>query len=203
LTAPPLEYKDERSDDLRLHLFRGEVDLEAFQVIKRRCDKIGDFEVDAAIIGASHAVQVRFGDEVFTEVLACSAKAVDLYSDRLDGVWRVEDEVRRQRAPGLEYSFLCEVQPLGAVERCLADLREMIALRDGRGAIGLTFQFPRKTELTPETLLLVRARQGGLHIRSMHIYPHEEVAVVSDTSVTLTVPENRRLDRRVAEVVLS
>ncbi len=195
----PVEYKDERSGDLRLHLFRGELDLEAFQVLERRRRRIGDFSVDAAIIGASHAVQVRFGDEVVTEVLACRTKAVDLFADRLLGVWRIEDEVSRRAAPGLSYEFASLVRPLAGMRNWLADLRETIGLADAAGGIGLTFEFPRKTERAPETLLRVWVQGGGVKIRSIHVYPGEDVAVVSDTSLSAVAVGRTRLEP--AEVV--
>ena len=181
--AASIEYKDERSGDLRLHLFRGPLDLEAFQVLERRRMRLGGFDIDASIIGASHAVQVRVGAETVTEALACRTAAVDLFADRLIGVWGVDDAVRRQAAPDVGYEFACEVAPLELAEPRLKELRQAAAGAQAQGAIGLRFRFPRRTERTPETLLRVWVEEGAMRIRSMHVYPGEDVAVTSDTVI--------------------
>lgn len=178
---PKMEYKDERSADLRLHLFRGAVDLEAFPVLVRRALSIRGLEIDACIIGASHAVQFRAGDEIVTEVLACRTKGVDRFEEELRGVWRLGEDVRSLSGSPLGYSFDSELAPLDAARSGLARLRERIAKAEGEGSIGLAFQFPSGGGELPETLLHVAARPGGWTVRSAHVYPQEEIAVLSRT----------------------
>lgn len=186
-----VEYKDEHSRDLRLHLFSGAMPLEAFPVLKRAHRRLGEFEVSAAIIGASHAVQVRRGSETITEVLACHVEAVDLFSDQLIGVWHA-DEIRTEAAPGLEYRFRVDVAALDGVRRRIVRFRESTTAAEQNGAIGLDFQFPQKTLETPETLLLVSTDAVGLRIESIHVYPGEHVAVISETRFGLTAASEDR-----------
>lgn len=183
-----MEYKDERSDALRLHLFRGEVELDAFPVIRRSLRQLQGFDVDAAIIGASHAVQIRIGAETITEVLACRVEAVDRFADRLEGVWRLGAPVDVTLASGAEYACGCEPAPLGRAEARLEQLRQQIQLSQASsseepGSIGLTFQFPQRTERTPETLVRVSLEAEALRIHSAHVYPGEDLAVFSETVV--------------------
>jgi hypothetical protein len=179
-----MEYKDERSADLRLHLFRGPLELEAFPVVARGGRRIGDVEIDACIIGASHTVQFRIGAETVTEVLACRAEAADRFGDRLLGVWRLEEEVGVEIASGMDYSFSGELTPLAQAHGLLAELREQISAGAGEESIVLAFRFPSMSSQTPETLLRVSADGDGLSIRSAHVYPGEDLTVFSTTRLT-------------------
>ena len=171
-----MEYKDERSADLRLHLFRGAVDLEAFPLLLRRKRKLAGIEVDACIIGASHAVQFRTGTEIVTEVLACRTKAVDRFHHLLSGISRLEEDIR---ADG--YGFTSELVPLADAGATLKALRDSIDGAESEGAIGLAFRFPSAGAEPPETLLHVSADDGRITVRSAHVYPQDEVAVLSRT----------------------
>ena len=195
-----MEYKDERSEDLRLHLFRGAIDVEAFSVLARGRRHRDDFAIDASIIGASHAVQVRVGDEIITEVLACRVEAVDLFADRLLGVWKVGEGVILQPSTGLRYGFFCEAAPLGQVEEVVTEIREAVRSADAEGCVGLSFQFPQRTVRTPETLLYVSVQDTELSIRSAHIYPGEDVAVLSETRLTIATTAESELAQQLLEV---
>lgn len=175
-----VEYKDEHSRDLRLHLFRGALELEAFPVLRRAHGRMGEFEVDASIIGASHAVQIRRGSETITEVLACHVEAVDLYADQLVDVWS-NASVKARPTPGVDYQFRLDVRPLEGTRSQIARFRESLASANELGSIGLAFQFPQKTMETPETLLRVSAGEKDLRIESVHVYPGEQAAVFSET----------------------
>jgi hypothetical protein len=178
-----MEYKDERSADLRLHLFEGPVDLEAFPVLVRRSRTLARVEVDACIIGASHAVQFRAGAQTLTEVLACRTRAVDRFQHRLSGIWRLEEDVC---AHG--YTFTSELAPLAGAQASLAVLRDSIRRAESNGAIGLAFRFPSTGAEPPETLLHVSAEVGRITVRSAHVYPQDGVAVLSRTLLNAGVP---------------
>lgn len=195
-----MEYKDERSEDLRLHLFRGELELAAFPVLERRRMRVGGLFVDASIIGASHAVQIGVGSETITEVLACRVAAVDMYADRLEGAWPIDETVRMQPAPGLGYAFACEVRPLGPSRAMVEQFHALVDGANGRTAVGLKFRFPQRTVEPPETLLYVTADEGALSIRSLHVYPGEEVGVFSETRLAFTEAAGMDAARELVEV---
>jgi len=194
-----VEYKDEHSQDLRLHLFRGPLALEAFPVLERVGRRVGEFEVDACIIGASHAVQIRRGSETLTEVLACHVEAVDLYADRLVGVWRA-DEIRTKAGDGLDYRFRVDIAPLNGARDRISRFRESAVTAEQEGAIGLTFRFPQKTAETPETLLRVSADETDLRIESIHVYPGEHAAVISETRLVPRTATSRHAAAELMEV---
>lgn len=172
-----MEYKDERSGDLRLRLFRGAVALEAFPVLVRGAARGGGLEVEACIIGASHAVQLRSKDKALTEVLACRTEAAEHFQDRLAGSWRLDQDV----APASGYAFASEITPLAPAVRRLDRLRDEIAAADPACAVGLTFRFPALEREIPETLLLAELAADGARVRSAHVYPGEGVIVWSDS----------------------
>jgi len=174
-----VEYKDERSRDLRLRLFRGDVELTAFPVLERGVARAGGLAVEACIIGASHAVQVRFARETLTEVLACRTEAAERFADRLTGAWRLDEEI----APSSGYAFESETTPIEVSEPRLAWLRGEIEKADAATVIGLAFRFPAAGRETPETLLLAEASRGGARVRSAHVYPNEGVVVWSDSRI--------------------
>ncbi len=194
-----MEYQDERSEDLRLHLIRGELDVEVFSVVARERRRTGDFLIDASIIGASHAVQVRIGAETFTEVLACRVAAAESFIDRLSGVWRIDEAAELQPLPGISYACACEVTPLESSGDLLAEFRALTDSASALGAIGLSFRFPQKTVEPPETLLFVSARDGEMSIRSLHVYPNEGAVVCSQTRLT-AAGSVRLADERLVEV---
>lgn len=172
-----MEYKDEHSGDLRLHVFRGRVELEAFPVVRRGVARMGAIEVDACIIGASHAVQLRFENEALTEVLACRTEAAERLQDRLVGAWRLEEALE----PNESYAFASEITPLEPAGRRLERLRSEIAAVDASRAVGLAFCFPALGREIPETLLLAELVEGGARVRSAHVYSSEGVVVWSDS----------------------
>jgi len=194
-----VEYKDERSEDLRLHLFGGSLDMEAFPVVIRERRRLGAFEADAAIIGASHAVQVRIGEETLTEVLACRVAAVDAFADRLRGVWRIEETVGIEPVPGIRYACACEATPLESSQGLLLEFRAAVESAAAAGGIGLGFRFPQRTDEAPETLLHVSAHEGEMSIRSLHVYPNEGAVVRSETRLT-AAPSVREAGRQLLEV---
>lgn len=194
-----VEYKDEHSQDLRLHLFQDPLSLEAFPVLKRANRQLGEFEVDAAIIGASHAVQIRRGSQTITEVLACHVEAVDLYADQLLGVWDAE-EIRTEAGDGLDYRFRVDIAPLNGARARISRFRESALTAEQEGAIGLTFRFPQKTAETPETLLRVSADETDLRIESIHVYPGEHAAVISETRLVPRTATSRHAAAELMEV---
>jgi hypothetical protein len=181
-----IEYKDERCEDLRLRLFRGPLDLDTFPVLKRRSIRVTSCAIDASIIGASHAVQFKVGDEILTEVLACGPDAVRQHENQLVGVWRLGDVVAPERLNALSYSFATEFVSLEDAAGPLSSLRNAAAEAEGAGNIGLAFLFPSVNDLpAAETILCVDASSAAVSVRSAHVYPAEHIAVFSRSQIAL------------------
>lgn len=195
-----IEYKDERCGDLRLRLFRGPLELNTFPVLERRSIRTASYAIDASIIGASHAVQFKVGDETLTEVLACGPEAVRQHDKQLIGVWRLGDDVAPERFAEFSYSFTSEVISLDDAGRSLANLRRAMAVADGVANIGLSFQFPSVDETrAAETILWVDASSATVAVRSAHVYPAENVVVFSQSRVG--VPETLARETTHTELV--
>jgi hypothetical protein len=197
-----IEYKEERSAELRLRVFRGPLDLSTFPVIARRAIRSTRFAVDACIIGASHAVQLHMGNEILTEVLACGPDAVQRHKDQLVGMWPLGEAVEPLAATGIAYSFTSELVSLEDAEESLASLRLASAEAAGVDKIGLSFRFPSANEMrAPETLLWAGASDGAVSVWSAHVYPAEEVAVFSKSRIALPEPASRiNAERELIEV---
>ncbi len=155
--------------------------METFPVVLRESRSVAGFAVDAAIIGASHAVQMRVGGETLTEVLACRVAAVDAFADRMCGAWRIDEPVRVEPAAGFRYACACDVRSLEHSRGLLAEFRESLDVASQTGGIALSFRFPQQTAEAPETLLCVSARGAEMSIRSLHVYPNEGAVVQSET----------------------
>ncbi|MBI1355452.1 MAG: DUF2617 family protein [Acidobacteria bacterium] len=200
-----MEYKDERSEDLRLRLFQGALELTAFPVVARAVTRMAGLEVDACIIGASHAVQIRAGERTLTEVLACRTEAAELFADRLAGSWGLGGSVSLEPWPGLGYWFESELLPLADSGALIEDFRRSVRAAALVGEIGLSFLFPslgppQPGSLSPETLLYVSALEGELGIRSVHVYPGEGLAVLSRSRLALDRQNSRLRDGWLVEV---
>ena len=62
MQADPATYKDQSSDELRLNLLCGDLDLGQFTVLRSGSIALPGVSVDASVIGASHVVNLRAVD---------------------------------------------------------------------------------------------------------------------------------------------
>ena len=189
-----IRYKDESAHSLRLRLCSGEVDWSAFEILRSARVVAPGIEIRAAIIGASHLIEYRIGDEVLTEILACQGKEL--------GLWRPGDgPVELDLEPGQQYRFECETRSSSEAQSELARLREPPAPDDQEFALSFRFPSQHSSAVQAETLVRVRTwpEPPGLlsrdssrdrptaEVRTAHSYPGEGLVILSRSEISFAL----------------
>jgi len=187
-TRKSVEYVDQSASGLALNLIDGTIDTGAFTIFRTGTVSRRDVTVRAAIIGASHVLSFATPGAVLTEMFACT--------DALGGTNRIlfgpigdllEATTELTFADGRHYRFNASL----AAPTAAARLRTR-ATR-GRGALRLTFRFPRRPDrrATPETIVLVTSGRHQVIAETAHCYPDEQKAVITSSELTWG-PRGRR-----------
>ena len=183
MTEP--RFFDKSAHSLRLRLYEGRVDRSALAVFAQGRAARKDIQIDAAVIGSSHWIEIRAGELVLTEMLACQPAP----AGRPIAVWRPgEAGIDKIVRDAVRYAFDAQVQSRVDATAELVRLREGIDRAHARTAeVGLAFNFP-----TPdggggaaETLIWAAATGSGVAARTAHSYPSEGLVVVSRTEMRL------------------
>jgi hypothetical protein len=172
---PRPRFRDQRVVDLVYRLCRGRVDLGALVVLDRREVTLAPgLDASLVVLGASHAIELRWGGERATEILACAAvpPGGDVIAELSPGAGLE----RRFELPGLRLEVRVAVVGDGAppdrVRRMLdaaAFARRGVAVRfpAGEGAVG--------------GLTALLADPTAPRIETIHSYPAEGKLVLTET----------------------
>ncbi len=187
-----IRYKDESARALRLQLCSGEVDRSAFEILRSAKASVNGIEIQASIIGASHLIEYRIGDQVLTEILACQG------SD--DGLWRPGDgPVELELQPGRQYHFECETRTASESQSELTLLRKPLECSVSQFALSFRFPSQHSSAVQAETLVRVRTWREPLglpsrdslrdrpaaEVQTAHSYPGEGLVVFTRSAVSL------------------
>ena len=180
-----VRYKDESARDLRLRVYEGSVDRSALCVLASGSARWAGVEIDAAVIGSSHLIEVRAADFTLTEMLACEAAP----TGRPLAEWRPGEAILN-RVLKFEETYSFQGRSLGWEEAQwdLDSIRQLVVGAAGSSdSVGLAYQFPASREgVDPaETLVWAAVTRGGVKIKSAHCYPSERLVVVSSTTLNL------------------
>ncbi len=181
-------YEDTSAFALRLRLYDGFVDRSGFTVFAHGRAHCSGIEVDAAVIGCSHWMQVRSNGAALTELLACQPAP----AGRTLAVWRpgeaaIEHAVRDTG----RYRFEARVVSSELADGELGGLRELIDFASMVPAeVGLAFEFPSPEggAGTAETLVWARLTAEGVKARTAHCYSSEGLVVLSSTDIRIPAP---------------
>ena len=200
---PEARYEDTSAHALRLRLYKGSVARSEFAVFARGQATRCDVQIDAAVIGSSHWMEVRSGTFAMTEMLACQPAI----AKRALAVWR-PGEAAIERAVGevARYRFAAQVVSAGEAEAGLIHLRELIDLAGIlRTEVGLAFAFPTLDSgpFAAETLVWAAATAEGVSARTAHSYPSEGLVVLSRTDILLAPAARRPPTKELAASVHS
>lgn len=196
-----MRYEDTSSHALRLRLYNSSVERSRFAVFARGHAIRRDVQIDAAVIGSSHWMEVRAPSFAITEMLACQRAP----GGRAFAVWRPgEAAIKHELKGGARYRFEAEVVSMEEAEGRLTALRELLDLaRMVQSEVGLAFEFPT-LETGPcgaETLVWAAVTEEGVTARTSHSYPSEGVVVLSRTDIRLASAACRSLPREFAASV--
>ncbi len=174
-----IEYKDTSAEKLGLAFASKDIDVTALDVIDKR-----DFEnLEFGILGASHYLKLKVGEEVFTEVFSCEQfknceKGITYINNCEDliltmdiGNFRYQTSIRTYEYNG------------GTKDKIntLMDDYESMAYESS-----LLFEFPYKgdPEFTPITMVGVNKVLRDYKIVTIHAYPEENKFVTTKTWIT-------------------
>jgi hypothetical protein len=161
----------------KLHymLLSGPVDLKEFQVLDMRRVLWCGWDVSLHALGVSHAVQLRRAHDQLTELLSCApARPINggaVLSTAACGAWEIRTGV-------FELEYGCRLIPL--------PLTEGMARTCPPGAHEFEVHYPIQAgNETPLTRIGWRTEPGRLLVRTLHTYPEECRAVVSESYFAL------------------
>jgi len=177
-------YQDQSAKDLNLNVLLGNVDTSQFCVLETGRVILGNFQVTAGIIGASHFVIAQFRDRCVSEVFACTEIISDLprifFQPLKQGQgFRVHVTMNK-----IGYQFESIMAKLDSVFTKIAiqNNRNFVSVQKAREhEIGLYYRFPalNTDKAPPETIVLVEVveEKKQVLLNSIHVYPNEGNAV--------------------------
>ena len=184
-------FSDDSAAALRLRLYDRALDRSSIGVLVAGAAGGSGVVLEAAVIGASHFIEVRANGTVFTEMLACRAvPEAEPTADLAPGRGTVD----RVLAGGSRYRFTACTLEWPQSKRDLDRLRDRISkCQSEPSEIGLSYRFPdtsARAEFSPETLVFAAARQYSVVVRTAHCYPSEGLVVFSSSDLALrpTIP---------------
>lgn len=165
------DYKETSIDDLRYYLVEGALD-NTLNVICSDTIQSGQVGMTARIIGSSHHITLRAGDERYQEVVACTELKQDgaCYAGKAD----VEFNLALDQ---LRYNFnsttVCSHQ-----------------INDGWGMenpdLDLKHTFPGVNRFKTQPITHIKADlRDGVTYETLHNYPNEQQAFLTRTTLTI------------------
>lgn len=175
-----IEYKDQLSRDLNLQLLGRPPDFESLTVLERGEAGIHPLLLRAYIIGESHIVWVQMGEHCLSEIFSCS-RSITSSSVLLSHPIGELVEPKSILHESLDYFFTCKVED---VVEGVNYAEALLGSRDDWN-VTLSFDFPGEHGERPKTVLAVACnKEGSIVAKSLHSYPNEGKAVLTETTIT-------------------
>lgn len=209
LASAQLQCVDQSAADLKLSVVSGEIDYTQFYVVDRMETQFAPgITFEARIIGASHVITFRHDDLVIHEVCACvdvRERAKAHHGRLVDiGVCNAIDLCFDDDEHVLRYRFGAERSDLRRSLLAVRAMEEEVAAEEN---VGLAFTFPHAwgsgSHMPPKTIVVAResakpgifddsfcAASASLLVRTAHLYPNENTAVLTKTLLELSPKES-------------
>jgi hypothetical protein len=174
-----IEYKDTSSEKLGLAFASKDIDVTALDVIDKKIFE----DLEFGILGASHYLKLKVGEDVFTEVFSCeqfkkSEKEITYIDDCEDLILTTKLGNFRYQTSIREHLF---VDPEKDILNTMIDDYEAMIYESS-----ILFEFPYKgsPEFTPITMVGVTRVYGSYKIETIHAYPEENKFVTTKTWIS-------------------
>jgi hypothetical protein len=187
-----MKYVDQSARDLRFYLVSGEVDVAALTIL-RDCEfSFCGRSVRIGILGASHFVCLKDGnEEPLYEVFACAE--LTLSGSYLHGgpLGKLRPDVRVQIG-GIDYSFEQRLVFWPEASDELHSLTELVEDAPNEGhSYGLIYEFPAIGMVLYKPRTLVHADIAStlpetLVVKTAHCYPNEGTVVFTKTTLSIS-----------------
>ncbi len=171
-------FRHQRVADLVYRLYRGTVDLSSLTVLERRDVTLAPgLEASLVVLGASHALELRWGHARAAEILACSSgpPSATVLAELAPGF------ERRFELPGLALDVRVAVVPDDRDQR--ERLRRLLG-SETFASRGLAVPFPAGGG-ADGALTLLLADPSAPRVETIHSYPAEEKLVLTETRCVL------------------
>jgi len=167
-----LPFSDVSIDALRLNLFRGSFNKEELLVVKNKEFKIKDYDVELAIIGASHFISFKKGkDLIFSEVFAC----VDIAGANQ----YIGDELKEVKTKVFDYEFKSYIFNIDKG-------KEIIQRFQDENILIFEFGMSKEMKESAITALIFKEKDGKIELETIHVYPNENRAIVTNSFFNLS-----------------
>jgi hypothetical protein len=181
-----LLYQDQSATQLRLSLVHGPLDEASLTVLReQRIELPNGISLRAAIIGASHFVQLSAGNFSLYEVFAC----VPLHASEVVATRTTEGGLSAEFDLGdrtVHYEVRSDFHPYRSGLTRLCELEDRGMTYSGMGGIGLAQVFPSGPHAAaPKTVVTARRVGALLSIETAHAYPTEETVVFTESKIVL------------------
>lgn len=157
-----MEYIDQSIYELRLNLIKGSFNKKALNVLMTKEIEINGYDIEMAIIGASHYYSIsKNGEVIFSEVFACVEMKED-FSALYKG-----DELKKIIKDDFQYEFRSIIRPISQENDCVIDLFKKRSI--------LLFDFKGKDGKSNDAItgLYFEQEENIMRFRTIHVYPNE------------------------------
>jgi len=182
-------YVDQSADNLGLELHGSFVEPSRFRVFARRQDHHEGIRIQLSVIGASHLVNIEWGHQNLSELLAC--RSAGLFNPALALAAPIPPGSRVEfQAPHIDYSFQLEREFLPPDTEKLPDrLLPQCSLVTAASFPGPPGS-PAAVTAIGANLGSWESREGAMEaatieLRSVHWYQSESIAVMSRSLLRL------------------
>lgn len=190
MTNHDVVYQDQSVKDLCLNVLLGNVDTSQFCVLETSTIVTDKFQVTAGIIGASHFIVAKYGDQHISEVFACIEVASSLPRVFFQMMRRIKRTIRLQINRDLNYVFKSAIADLNnpSVETTLEAIKNCANMQKVRDCgIGLYYRFPalNTNDFCPETIVLVQLGEKRKNVitETVHVYPNDRDVVFTHSEI--------------------
>ncbi|HIP33750.1 MAG TPA: DUF2617 family protein [Bacteroidia bacterium] len=174
-----LEYVDQSPSELNLNIFYKKFNKTKLMVINKEIIKLDDFDIEIAIIGASHYIEVKKNNELlFAEVFACIALEDSNLTLNPSEISYEDKLTFNDDYDGINYKF----------QYLELDMEKEISQfeieRFNHENI-LEYDFS-KNHLEPAvTSLILGINTKNIILESLHVYPNHNKAIITKSSINL------------------
>ncbi len=174
-----IEYKDTSAEKLGLAFASKDIDVTDLDVIDKKIFE----DLEFGILGASHYLKLKVGEDVFTEVFSCEQfknceKGITYIDNCEDLIITTKLGKFRYQTSVKERLFVDHDKDV--FKQKMSDYESMVY------ESSLLFEFPYKgnPEFTPITIIGVAKQYNSYVIETIHAYPEENKFVTTKTWIS-------------------
>lgn len=176
-------YKDQKHSSLRLNLIKDNIDEVNLNILKKDKKEFGDIKVLASIIGESHFITFDINGIVFSEMLACISYKKDDKTIFLDNIFNINGSVKYKLNANYLYEFKYDIIDASSAILLNQEFKEKSLQISQDERVYMCYDFISKNSIKAITNIFIYEINNGIKIKTIHTYPNEYKAIVSNSSI--------------------